>query len=104
MRRAWLFMGGFILVFSLLTFLTGRGGVEFYAEMDAYVVISSCPWVNQTKAVGEIEPVPLYISVWETGITPLVPPDWKDWQTPFWDAVAVGEKDISPRTPDSYGN
>ncbi|MBN1640882.1 MAG: energy-coupling factor transporter transmembrane protein EcfT [Anaerolineae bacterium] len=30
MRRAWLFMGGFILFFTLLTFLTGRGGVEFY--------------------------------------------------------------------------
>jgi energy-coupling factor transport system permease protein len=32
MRRAWLFIGGFILYFSLFTFLTGRGGVEFYAE------------------------------------------------------------------------
>jgi energy-coupling factor transport system permease protein len=30
--RAWLFMGGFILVFSLLTFLTGRGGAEVYKE------------------------------------------------------------------------
>jgi energy-coupling factor transport system permease protein len=32
MRRAWLFIGGFILYFSLFTFLTGRGGVEFYTE------------------------------------------------------------------------
>jgi energy-coupling factor transport system permease protein len=32
MRRAWLFIGGFILYFSLFTFLTGRGGVEFYVE------------------------------------------------------------------------
>jgi energy-coupling factor transport system permease protein len=31
MRRAWLFVGGFIIVFTVLTFLTGRGGVEFYA-------------------------------------------------------------------------
>jgi energy-coupling factor transport system permease protein len=31
-RRAWLFIGGFIVFFSLLTFLTGRGGVEHYAE------------------------------------------------------------------------
>ena len=77
-------------------------GVEFYAEMDAYVVISSCPWVNQTVAVGDIEPVPLYISVWETGIAPLDPPAWKDWQTPFYEAVVSGEKDISPRTPESY--
>ena len=31
-RRVWLFMGGFVTFFSLLTFLTGRGGVEFYAD------------------------------------------------------------------------
>lgn len=30
MRRAWLFIGGFILFFSFLTFLTGRGGMELY--------------------------------------------------------------------------
>jgi energy-coupling factor transport system permease protein len=30
MSRAWLFIGGFILFFSFLTFLTGRGGTEFY--------------------------------------------------------------------------
>jgi len=30
MRRAWLFIGGFILFFSFLTFLTGRGGIELY--------------------------------------------------------------------------
>ncbi len=32
MYRAWLFIGGFIVFFSLLTFLTGRGGMEFYTE------------------------------------------------------------------------
>jgi len=32
MRQAWLFMGGFILFFAVLTFLTGRGGTEFYQE------------------------------------------------------------------------
>jgi energy-coupling factor transport system permease protein len=31
-RRAWLFIGGFVLFFSLLTFLTGRGGFELYTE------------------------------------------------------------------------
>jgi energy-coupling factor transport system permease protein len=31
-RRAWLFIGGFIFYFSLFTFLTGRGGVEFYSQ------------------------------------------------------------------------
>jgi energy-coupling factor transport system permease protein len=30
MRRAWLFMGGFVLFFSGVTFLTGRGGMEHY--------------------------------------------------------------------------
>ena len=32
MYRAWLFLGGFIVFFSLLTFLTGRGGMELYTE------------------------------------------------------------------------
>ncbi len=31
-RRAWLFIGGFITLFSLLTFLTGRGGMEVYQQ------------------------------------------------------------------------
>ncbi len=31
-RRAWLFIGGFILFYSTLTFLTGRGGMEVYEE------------------------------------------------------------------------
>lgn len=30
MGRAWLFIGGFVLFFSFLTFLTGRGGIELY--------------------------------------------------------------------------
>lgn len=32
MYRAWLFIGGFIIFFSFLTFLTGRGGLELYTE------------------------------------------------------------------------
>ncbi len=32
MRRAWIFIGGFVLFFSFLTFLTGRGGVEVYTQ------------------------------------------------------------------------
>jgi len=32
MYRAWLFIGGFIVFFSLLTFLTGRGGMELYTR------------------------------------------------------------------------
>jgi energy-coupling factor transport system permease protein len=30
MARAWMFIGGFVLFFSFLTFLTGRGGMELY--------------------------------------------------------------------------
>ncbi len=30
MKRAWIFIGGFILFFAFLTFLTGRGGMEVY--------------------------------------------------------------------------
>lgn len=30
MRRAWLFIGGFVIFFTFLTFLTGRGGTEVY--------------------------------------------------------------------------
>jgi len=32
MSRAWIFIIGFILFFSFLTFLTGRGGMELYTE------------------------------------------------------------------------
>lgn len=32
MSKAWLFIIGFILFFSILTFLTGRGGMELYQE------------------------------------------------------------------------
>ena len=32
MRRAWLFIGGFVIFFSFLTFLTGRGGMELYTD------------------------------------------------------------------------
>lgn len=31
-RRAWLFIGGFVIFYSILTFLTGRGGMELYEE------------------------------------------------------------------------
>ena len=31
-RRAWLFIGAFVIFFSVLTFLTGRGGMEHYTE------------------------------------------------------------------------
>ena len=36
MARAWIFIGGFILFFSFLTFLTGRGGMELYTTEHSY--------------------------------------------------------------------
>jgi uncharacterized protein YcgI (DUF1989 family) len=77
-------------------------GIEFYAEMDAYVVLSSCPWVDQSAAVGAVDPVPLYISVWNTGIDPLPAPECADWQGAFYESVAAGGKDISARSSDSH--
>ena len=41
MYRAWLFLGGFIVFFSLLTFLTGRGGMEFYTEEHTITSLSA---------------------------------------------------------------
>ncbi len=32
MSRAWIFIGGFVFFFALLTFLTGRGGMEVYSR------------------------------------------------------------------------
>lgn len=32
MYRAWLFIGAFIIFFSIMTFLTGRGGIEVYTR------------------------------------------------------------------------
>ena len=83
-------------------------GVEFYACMDLYAVITMCPhgniggpgsgprWDNEKKKHADLRPV--HISVWETGIKPNDPPTWRDWEGYFYDQVAKGEKDISPRT------
>jgi energy-coupling factor transport system permease protein len=39
--RTWLFVGGFIVFFSVLTFLTGRGGMEFYTEEHTITSLSA---------------------------------------------------------------
>ena len=36
-RRTWIFIGAFITFFAVLTFLTGRGGVEVYEQENAFV-------------------------------------------------------------------
>jgi energy-coupling factor transport system permease protein len=41
MRRAWLFMMGFVLFFTVMTFLTGRGGSEVYQAEHAITTLSA---------------------------------------------------------------
>jgi energy-coupling factor transport system permease protein len=41
MYRALIFIGGFVTVFSFLTFLTGRGGMEVYTEEHVITTISA---------------------------------------------------------------
>jgi energy-coupling factor transport system permease protein len=40
-RRAWLFIGAFVAFFSLLTFLTGRGGMEVYEVEHTITTLSA---------------------------------------------------------------
>jgi energy-coupling factor transport system permease protein len=54
-RRAWIFIGGFILFYAVLIFLTGRGGTELYEEehlirrLDApFTVFGWRPFLNVT--------------------------------------------------------
>lgn len=42
-------------------------GVEFDAEMEADVVLASCPWVDRSSAADEIEAVPLDVRVEHRG-------------------------------------
>jgi energy-coupling factor transport system permease protein len=44
MRRAWLFMGGFVIFFSGVTFLTGRGGVEHY-QVEHLIARLTAPFI-----------------------------------------------------------
>ena len=80
--------------------------VEFYAEVDVYAVISSCPYgsFNQPPyGPGGRMPDPALFRVFDTGFAPLDHQGgWNDWHTAFYDMVDNGLKDISPRTPDSY--
>jgi len=41
MKRAWIFIGGFVVFFSLLTFLTGRGGIELYSHEHVMVKLAA---------------------------------------------------------------
>ena len=80
-------------------------GLEFYANTDVYVIASSCPYGDFSSPVwGERAklPDPLQFRVFETGIQPPPPRDWRDWDGAFYEMVESGHKDISPRTAESY--
>ncbi len=80
-------------------------GLEFYANTDVYVIASSCPYGDFSSPVwGEKAklPDPLQFRVFETGIQPPPPRDWRDWDGAFYEMVESGHKDISPRTAESY--
>ena len=46
--------------------------VEFYAEMDMYVVISNCPVGNQNVPIGEVDCFPLTMAIFDTGVRPVM--------------------------------
>ncbi len=73
--------------------------VEWYAEKDLYVVISSCPYADQARPFLEAEPNPIYISVWDTGIEPetnhLGLPDLKKVHDNVIERIHT--KDVSPK-------
>lgn len=79
-------------------------GVEYYAEMDMYAVVSSCPYADQALPFPEADPNPVYVSVWDTGIAPEADNhlglDAMGWRDTVYKRIL--EKGISSRTPDSY--
>ncbi|MHC5060781.1 MAG: DUF1989 domain-containing protein [Planctomycetota bacterium] len=84
-------------------------GIEFYAEKDLYLIASNCPYADQNLPFKEADPCPLYIMVYETGIKPetrdhLGIIKGEQWEQMVYDKFARGEKDISVRTPESFGN
>jgi len=57
--------------------------VEYYAEIDLLILVSHCPYGNQSKACYEVEHYPIDIEVWDTGINPQPGPKWHDWRPAF---------------------
>jgi energy-coupling factor transport system permease protein len=43
MARAWIFIGGFVVFFAFLTFLTGRGGMEVY-QVEHFIARFQAPF------------------------------------------------------------
>ena len=83
--------------------------IEFYCEKDLYLIASNCPYADQNLPFKDADPNPIYIMVYETGIAPetddhlgIVKGD--DWEDLVYSKFADGSKDVSVRTPESFGN
>jgi|GEM_PF-2159395 len=83
-------------------------GIEFYCEKDLYLIASNCPYADQNLPFKDADPNPIYIQVYETGIQPetndhLGIVRGSDWEDMIYSKFANGSKDISVRTPESFG-
>ena len=83
-------------------------GIEFYCEKDLYLIASNCPYADQNLPFKDANPIPIFIQVYETGIPPetndhlgLVTGD--EWEKLIYSKFTDGTKDISVRTPESFG-
>ena len=57
--------------------------VEFYAEIDLLLVISHCPYGNQSMPPHEVDHFPIDIEVWNTGVAPQKRAEWTEWRPEF---------------------
>jgi uncharacterized protein YcgI (DUF1989 family) len=75
--------------------------IEFYAEMDLLVSVSTCPFADGSSTSNptryrERLVRPLGIEVYETGIEPKAFPAWTDWR-PAWTGKWVAPVRQAPR-------
>lgn len=70
--------------------------VEFFAEKDVYFVVSNCPYADQQRPYPEAEPNPVYVSVFDTGMTPKHPGmNNQGWEQQVWDRIMT--KDLTTK-------
>jgi hypothetical protein len=54
--------------------------LELYAEIDLIVVISNCPYGDQSRSVENAVCHPLTIEIYNTGVAPRKARQWHDWR------------------------
>ena len=88
------------------TAFNGKPGsfVEYYAEIDLLILVTHCPYGNQSKACYEAEHFPIDTEVWDTGIKPQPRPKFHDWRPAFYKRMerlkAAGNTGPTKRTFD----